>query len=150
MTSQISRHRQKSHASAKSWNERIRADPMATVSQDGWTILCAACLGQGRNKGIVKMRHPYALSAWDEHCRGKRHSDAAANIAAEKEQDVLRNKKQKAMANFFPVKKRTKTKDAVDTSATRKQPAIDLTASPDKVHAVDVVDLTAAHSMPVE
>ena len=95
---------------------------MATVSQDGWSILCAACLGQGRNKGIVKIRHPYALSAWDEHCCGKRHSDAAANIAAEKENDVLKNKKQKAMANFFPVKKKSKTKSAVNNSEATKQP----------------------------
>ena len=48
------------------------------------------------------------------------------------------------------MKKKPKTKNAVDNSKTKKQPPIDLTDSSEKVRAVDVVDLTAAYSLPVE
>ena len=134
----------------KGWNDRIKSDPMATPSEDRWSILCAACLGQGRNKGVVKMRHAFALSAWDEHCSGKRHSSAAANIAAEKNKTLLKDKKQKSMANFFPVLKKSKNNPSADDSSSKKPAYVDLTGSPDKKNASDVVDLTSTRSLPVE
>ena len=134
----------------KGWNDRIKSDPMATPSEDRWSILCAACLGQGRNKGVVKMRHAFALSAWDEHCSGKRHSSAAANIAAEKNETLLKDKKQKSMANFFPVLKKSKNNPSADDSSSKKPAYVDLTGSPDKKNASDVVDLTSTRSLPVE
>ena len=82
------------------------SDPMATPSDDGNTITCKCCLGKGKMKGIVTMRRPFSESAWDEHCRGKKHREAAVNILAEKRVKHLKKKTQKSMATFFSAKKK--------------------------------------------
>ena len=85
---------------------------MAKPHDDGNTIICKACNDKGRSDGIIKMRNPFLLSAWDDHRKCKMHNVAMANIEAEKEEKHLNKKKQKPMSNSFAtVKKKHKNEE---------------------------------------
>ena len=88
------------------------------------------------------MRHPFALGAWDEHCEGKKHKAAIANILAEREKDnPMKNKKQSAMSVFFPVIKKKKGKHANDPQSVAvgtsgRTTAVDLTVDDNSTRQV--------------
>ena len=88
------------------------------------------------------MRHPFALGAWDEHCEGKKHKAAIANILAEREKDnPMKNKKQSAMGVFFPVIKKKKGKHANDPQSVAvgtsgRTTAVDLTVDDNSTRQV--------------
>ena len=65
------------------------------------------------------MRHPYAEDNWNSHCRSQGHSNAVANLEAEKEVAGLNGLTQKPMTNFFRVVRKKKVGgEAVSKGAT--------------------------------
>ena len=124
------------------WKKVITDAEFARPREDGKSVGCEACLGIGKNRGEVKMRHSFALGAWDEHCDGKKHKAAIANILAEREKDnPMKNKKQSAMGVFFPVIKKKKGKHANDPQSVAvgtsgRTTAVDLTVDDNSTRQV--------------
>ena len=99
----------------KVWPDAIRDQQhAASLSEDGTFITCGACKGKGHSNGKVTMRHPFALGAWEDHCKTKKHSVAVANIEAEREREKKegKRKKQSGVTNYFKsLGKKKKDKD---------------------------------------
>ena len=125
----------------KDWPQRIKDDVHATLSEDGKNASCKACLGKGKTKGIITMRHPFCIGAWDEHTGTRLHINGVANIEAENEKDnPFKNKKQDVMANYFKVKEKKKPGSKSVSADTSKSVSVD-TSNPPSNRPVDV-DLT--------
>eukprot|EP00957_Ditylum_brightwellii_P019539 1474254-Ditylum_brightwellii.AAC.1 len=60
------------------------------LNKDGKFINCGACKGKGHTDGIVTMRHPFALGAWEDHCKAQKHTVAVANIKAKRGREKRR------------------------------------------------------------
>jgi len=114
------------------WPEKVLNDHLATPCADGSSISCVACLGKGKAKGKIKMRHAYKSGAWDDHKKGKKHITAVKNIEAEKLVKKLKKKKQGAMANYFAKKPKKNEDDMSDDEedeevASKRKVDVDLT-----------------------
>ena len=100
----------------KTWPSRIIVDRWAQPKSDGTCITCVACLGRGRTKGVIQMRWPYCISAWDGgdgkggHCNTEAHTEAVEFKLREEDRTKKRDGKQKSMLNFFSTKKKSDDK----------------------------------------
>ena len=110
----------------------------AIFSGDGLTVKCQCCLGMGRSKGIIKMRHAYRTSAWDGHCKSDSHIYAVKNYEAMKANKKDTHKQgQSSMLAFFNIKEKKKSTTNTNTDPTNNVTNVD---EVEEVHNVDKDD----------
>jgi hypothetical protein len=118
----------------KTWPSRIIDDRWAQPKSDGTCITCVACLGRGRTKGVIQMRWPYCISAWDGgdgkggHCNTEAHTEAVAFKLREEDRTKKRDGKQKSMLNFFSTKKKSDDKGSSNSQGGKGSTSVDVVA----------------------
>jgi len=82
----------------KGWSKDQRAIKHATAfADDGSSITCGPCVRYGRSRvdGVIKMRHPFRLNAWESHVQSQGHKNAVALLKAKRKEEAESGKPEK-------------------------------------------------------